>query len=305
MARGNAGPKFVRYFEAVLDALRDLGSSARANEVIEWISQNREVPAEESERLTKGGQTVFENRVHWARFYLVKAGLIDSTVRGLWVLTENGRATKLSTAEALELFKRLSKQFQADRKSKPEQDNADTAVDDSEGEDAPTSGIPGVDNYINLSETRQTLIRKLHELSDVGFEHFCAAVLRHVGFGNVTVTQRSHDRGVDGEGFLQINRFVKTKVMFQCKRYQGSVGSDKIQAFRGAIHGRAERGIVITTGTFTSSAKAEAARENATPIELVDIDKLLDLLIEEKLGVYESRALQIDETFFAPYRAVE
>lgn len=302
MASAKTGPKFVSYFEAVLEALRELGSSARANEVIEWVAQNRDVPTDESERITKGGQTVFENRVHWARFYLVKAGLIDSTVRGLWVLTDKGRTTKLSAAESLELFRRLSQQFRTERKNKPEQTDSEDALDDSEGDDAPVAGVPGIDSYINISEIRQTLIKKLHDLSDIGFEHFCAAVLRHVGFENVIVTQRSHDRGVDGEGFLQINRFVKTKVMFQSKRYQGSVGSDRIQAFRGAIHGRAERGIVITTGTFTASAKSEAARENATPIELVDIDKLLDLLIEEKLGVFESKALQIDDQFFAPFR---
>lgn len=303
MGSGKGGPKFVRYFEAVLDALRELGFSARANEVVEWVSKNRDIPTDESERVTKGGQTVFENRVHWARFYLVKAGLIDSTVRGLWVLTEQGRNTKLSADESLELFKRLHQQFVASRKTKAAQGVEDEALDDSEGDDAPISGIPGVDSYINVSEIRQTLIRNLHDLSDIGFEHFCAAVLRHVGFENVTVTQRSHDRGVDGEGFLLINRFVKTKVMFQCKRYQGSVGSDRIQAFRGAIHGRAERGIVITTGIFTAAAKSEAARENATPVELVDIDKLLDLLIEEKLGVVESKALRIDDQFFAPFRA--
>lgn len=303
MVTDKGGPKFVRYFGAVLDALRELGFSARANEVIEWISKNRNVPIDESERVTKGGQTVFDNRIHWARFYLVKAGLIDSTVRGLWVLTEQGRNTKLTAADSLELFKQLHKQFVADRKIKSGQEAEVEALDDSKGDDAPKSGTSGIESYINVSKIRQTLIEKLQDLSDVGFEHFCAAVLRHVGFENVTVTQRSRDRGVDGEGFLQINRFVKTKVMFQCKRYQGSVGSDRVQAFRGAIHGRAERGIVITTGTFTASAKSEAARENATPVELVDIDKLLDLLIEEKLGVIESKALQIDDRFFAPFRS--
>lgn len=300
MSKG--GSKFVRYFEAVLEALRELGSSARANEVIDWIARNRDIPADEIERVNKSGQTVFEIRVHWARFYLAKAGYIDSTVRGLWVLTDLGKAARLSQEDAVGLFKRLHQQFVAERKAATESE-PEIALDDSNDATPPFGGATDQGNFINANEVRETLIKKLHGLSDVGFEHFCAAALRHVGFEKVTVTQRSHDRGVDGEGFLLINRFVKTNVMFQCKRYQGSVGSDKIQAFRGAIHGRAERGIVITTGTFTAAAKGAAARENATPIELVDIDKLLDLMIEEKLGVVESRALQIDDNFFAPFRA--
>jgi restriction system protein len=89
--------------------------------------------------------------------------------------------------------------------------------------------------------------------------------------------------------------------MFQCKRYEGTVGPDRVQAFRGAIHGRAERGIILTTGTFTAGAKNEAARDNATPIQLVDIDGLVDLLIEEGLGVVETRSLKIDEGFFEQY----
>lgn len=295
------GSKFVRYFEAVLEALRELGSSARANEVIDWISRNRDVPADEIERVNKSGQTVFENRVHWARFYLAKGGYIDSTVRGLWVLTDLGKATRLTEADAAGLFKQLRQQFIAERKNAAGSES-EVAFDDFNDATPPPAGAPAQDSYYNANEVREMLIKKLHGLSDVGFEHFSAAVLRHVGFENVSVTQRSHDRGVDGEGFLLINRFVKTKVMFQCKRYQGSVGSDRIQAFRGAIHGRAERGIIITTGTFTASAKAEAARENATPVELVDIDKLLDILIEEKLGVVETRALWVDDNFFAPFR---
>ncbi|MFN0023845.1 MAG: restriction endonuclease [Parvularculaceae bacterium] len=299
MASGKGGPKFVRYFEAVLEALRDLGASARANEVIEWIGRNREIPADEIERVNKSGQTVFENRVHWAKFYLSKAGFIDSTVRGLWVLTDPGKIARLSHADALTLFKTLHQKFVAERKLAAE---SEIALDDSDDAAPPPAGAPAQDSYFNANEVHETLIKKLYGLSDVGFEHFSVAELRHVGFENVSVTQRSHDRGVDGEGFLLINRFVKTKVMFQCKRYQGSVGSDRIQAFRGAIHGRAERGIIITTGTFTASAKAEAARENATPVELVDIDKLLDILIEEKLGVVETRALWVDDNFFAPFR---
>lgn len=118
------------------------------------------------------------------------------------------------------------------------------------------------------------------------------------------LTGQTGDHGIDGEGFLLINRFVRIKVMFQCKRYTGTVQVKEIRDFRGAIQGRSERGIFLTTGTFTKSAREEAARENATAIELVDIDRLLELLIEEGLGIRETKALTIDREFFTPYQKV-
>jgi HJR/Mrr/RecB family endonuclease len=152
-------------------------------------------------------------------------------------------------------------------------------------------------------EIQEQLVTLLRSLTDTGFEELCARLLRHIGFENVKVTGRAGDQGVDGEGYLLINRFVRTKVMFQCKRYEGTVGPDKSRDFRGAIQGRAERGIFLTTGAFTRGTVDEAARENTTVIELVDIDRLLELMIEEGLGVKETRALKIEADFFKPYQA--
>lgn len=110
---------------------------------------------------------------------------------------------------------------------------------------------------------------------------------------------------MDGVGDLMINRFVRSKVMFQCKRYASSVGSKEIRDFRGAILGRAERGVFLTTGTFTRSAKEEASRENTVPIELVDLDNLVELAIEERVGVQEVRALRVDGAFFQKYKPAQ
>lgn len=142
-------------------------------------------------------------------------------------------------------------------------------------------------------------------MTDKGFEELCARLLRHIGFENVKVTGQSGDHSIDGEGYLLINRFVRTKVMFQCKRYANTVQAKEIRDFRGAIQGLVEPGIFLTTGTFTKGAREEGARENATAIELVDIDRLLELLIEEGLGVRETKALTIDRDFFAGYRKSE
>jgi len=291
------GPRFVQYFEPVLNALRALGSSAKPKEAYEWIADNLDIPKAEIEGTTKGGQSKFENKVGWARFYLAKAGFIDTEQRGVWVLTEAGREAHLSHEQAYQLFKEIHDGFSRQTRDDPEIANVRSPADD---EDATA---PDEQTYINQDEIQERLVQLLRGMTDKGFEELCARLLRHIGFENVKVTGQRGDQGVDGVGYLLINRFVRTKVMFQCKRYEGTVGPDKIRDFRGAIQGRAERGIFLTTGAFTRGAIDEAARENTTAIELVDIDRLLELMIEEGLGVKETRALKIEVDFFKPYQA--
>lgn len=289
------GPKFIQYFQPVIDGLRDLGSSAKPREVYTWIAEHHNVPKEEIESTTKGGQSKFENKVGWARFYLAKGGLIDTEQRGVWVLTEKGRKANLSHEDAYNLFKSIHDGFQRED-GQPGEAETEKTVDEAD------ASAPDEKVYLNQDAIQEELVRILRGITDKGFEELCARLLRHIGFENLKVTGQAGDHGIDGEGFLLINRFVRIKVMFQCKRYAGTVQVKEIRDFRGAIQGRAERGIFLTTGTFTKSAREEAARENATAIELVDIDRLLELLIEEGLGVRETQALTIDRDFFSPYQ---
>lgn len=290
------GPKFIQYFQPVLDGLRDLGSSAKPNEICAWIIEHNDIPKEEIEALNKGGQSKFENRVAWARFYLAKAGLIATEKRGVWILTETGRARNLSHDQAYDLFRAIHDKFQRANAT-----STDARVEDTASEGADNASAPDETAYLNQDAIQEKLVGILRSITDKGFEELCARLLRHIGFENVKVTGRKGDHGIDGEGYLLINRFVRTKVMFQCKRYAGAVQVKELRDFRGAIQGRSERGIFLTTGTFTKGARDEAARENATAIELVDIDRLLELLIEEGLGVRETKALTIDHEFFRPY----
>ncbi|ESQ81196.1 restriction endonuclease [Asticcacaulis sp. YBE204] len=289
------GPKFVQYFQPVIDGLRDLGSSAKPREVYTWIAERLSIPKEEIEGTTKGGQSKFENKVGWARFYLAKGGLIDTEQRGVWVLTEKGRTAKLSDDDAYNLFKTIHDSFQRED-GEPGEAETENTVDEAD------ASAPDEKTYLNQDSIQEELVRILRGVTDKGFEELSARLLRHIGFENLKVTGQTGDHGIDGEGFLLINRFVRIKVMFQCKRYTGTVQVKEIRDFRGAIQGRAERGIFLTTGTFTKGAREEAARENATAIELVDIDRLLELLIEESLGIRETKALTIDRDFFAPYQ---
>jgi restriction system protein len=289
------GPKFIQYFQPVIDGLRELGSSAKPKEVYSWIADHHDIPKAEIEGSTKGGQSKFENKVGWARFYLAKAGLIETEQRGVWVLTEKGRETKLSHDEAYGLFRAIHDGFPRPDKTQAK----DAPLSPVEDEDA---SAPDEKAYLNQDEIQERLVEIVRGLTDKGFEELCARLLRHIGFENVKVSGQRGDQGIDGEGYLLINRFVRTKVMFQCKRYAGTVGPEKIREFRGAIQGRAERGIFLTTGNFTKGAREAAAQDNATAVELVDIDRLLELLIEEGLGVRETKALTIDTEFFAAYQ---
>lgn len=109
-------------------------------------------------------------------------------------------------------------------------------------------------------------------------------LLREAGFSKVEVTGKTGDGGIDGTGVLRMN-LLSFQVIFQCKRWQGSVGSSTVRDFRGAMVGRADKGLILTTGTFTAEARKEAVRDGAPAIDLVDGEMLCDLLRQHRLGV--------------------
>ena len=286
------GPAFVRFFGPVIAALHDLGGSARPSEVRDWIVRELGISEAEQAEALPSGNPRFDNQVAWARFYLVKAGLIDSSKRGVWALSDQGRsAHPLSPDQSLDLFKTVQAGFP---RSRPERDS--TVIDE---EAAPDSGDSETHNH------RQEVLELLRNLPPNGFERFCQRLLRESGFEEVTVTGKSGDGGIDGIGILQVNSLVSFRVLFQCKRYAGSnpVTPSQVRDFRGAMTGRADKGIIITTGSFTSEAKREAVREGAPPIELVDSEKLVSMLEELELGLSPVRAFRIEQTFFSQFGA--
>jgi restriction system protein len=117
----------------------------------------------------------------------------------------------------------------------------------------------------------------------------------------VLVTGRSGDQGIDGVGLARLG-LLSFPTYFQCKRYENSVGSGAVRDFRGAMAGRGEKGVIITTGTFTPAARQEATRDGVPPIDLIDGDSFCDLLNSHQLGVkVQSRVVEdisIDEVFW-------
>lgn len=293
MTRQNKRPQFVKYFAPVISALKELGNSGTPSEVKDLIAVNLQISDNIlDEQLPSGTSSRFDNQVAWARFYLAKAGYIDSSKRGIWKLTEAGIDSEITPKEALEIFQKLQQAFR--QESINNQINKDLETDE-DNVAAPDSNENSFRNY------RQELLETIRNLSPTGFEHLCQRLLRESGFQQVEITGRSGDCGIDGKGILQINLLISIPVLFQCKRYIGSVGAPEIRDFRGAIMGRADKGIFITTGTFTSEARREAVRDGVPPIELVDASKLILMFEQLELGLIPKTVYEIDKSFFKEF----
>jgi restriction system protein len=149
---------------------------------------------------------------------------------------------------------------------------------------------------------RTQIIELMLKLPAAGFERLSQRILREAGFVQVVVTGSSGDGGIDGNGTLQINPLVSFRVLFQCKRYRKSVSPSDVRDFRGAMAGRADKGILITTGTFTAEARREASRDGVPPIELVDGEKLVEMPERLELGLSPVKTFEIDDAFFDQFR---
>ncbi len=266
-------PTFDELFEPLLAALRALGGSGSVEEIyaktIELAGITEDVASQmhdpEARNMTEVGY-----RLTWARTYLRKYGLIENSSRGVWSLTAKGSSTlKIDRAAIVKAVRSMDRPEPSKRGKKQEPTELELGKD-----------LPEEERWkdqLNAVLTQQ--------LSPEGFERLVQRMLRESGFVAVEVTGRTGDGGIDGKGIARINGFMSFHVLFQCKRYKGSVGASEIRDFRGAMVGRADKGLFITTGTFTTGAIKEATRDGAPPIDLVDGDELAEKLKELALGV--------------------
>jgi restriction system protein len=208
----------------------------------------------------------------------------------VWSLTEEGRArAALTHSESLEIFRRRHAKFVASRKATPDAEEDDPAPD------------PDAAGTASVLDFREAFLTQLQQLPPAGFERFAQRLLLVSGFQEVEVTGKSGDGGIDGIGRLQVNPMVSTKVLFQCKRYIGTVGSKEVRDFRGAMAGRSENGIIVTTGGFSAEARREAIRDGVSPIELVDGPRLIELCQQLQLGLLPVTTFAVDQSFFAEF----
>lgn len=283
-------PQYHELMWPALTALKELGGSATVQEMYEKVVEDEHFTAEQQAIATKDGRmSEIEYRLHWARTHLKGIGAIANSARGVWAITDKGKT--ITTGEMEADTKVWRSEIQLRLKLKRAQEP---------GSEEPTG---------ETSESwKDTLIARLLQLPPDGFERLAQRLLREAGFVNVTVTGKSGDGGIDGVGTYRIS-LVSFPIYFQCKRYKGVVTPGAVRDFRGAMAGRGEKGLLITTGSFTRDAQAEAIRDGAPPVELIDGDRLCDLLREYSLGVDVRQRIEedvvVNPEFFDEYGLVD
>lgn len=253
----------------VLEAVRALGGSAHISEISVQVAKQEGYSDELLGIMHKSSSSMTEidYRLAWARTQLKNIGALVNSARGVWALTELGR--NLTEEEMERRYKGIARPHKRPDRTDPQPPERE-------------NGSQGPDD--DPDQWTDRLLETLLGMAPDAFERLAQRLLREAGFRNVQVLGRPGDGGLDGVGVYRLS-LVSFPIYFQCKRFRGSVASSAIRDFRGAMSGRGEKGLLITTGSFTRSAREEAARDGAPPVDLIDGDELCDLLKEYGLGV--------------------
>ena len=266
-------PAFNDMMCELFQAMKELGGSGTIREIddktIEILKLKTEV----------------EYSLAWTRTYMKKVGILENSSRGVWSLTTSGRELqKINPDEIVRKVREMTFLKTKDIQSINFEDN------DLEND--------GVDTPDEIQSWREKLKNILLNLKPDAFERLTQRLLRESGFTQVKVTGKTGDGGIDGMGIVKLNGIISFHMLFQCKRYTGSVSAGEIRDFRGAMQGRADKGLFITTGKFSAPAIEEANRAGAAPIDLIDGDELVEKLKELQLGVAPVNDYIIDEAWF-------
>jgi len=259
-------PTFDELFVPILKALKKLGGSGTINEINDVVYQIESFPEELVVIPHDGFRNEIDYRLAWARTYLKKSNLLDNSIRGVWTLTDSDvDINKIKPDEIVKKVRNQKKDFESEKNSSKEE-NTDEQISES-------------------SNWKEKLLEVLLKIRPDAFERLAQRLLRESGFIQVEVTGQSGDGGIDGKGIVKISGFLSFHVIFQCKRYKSQITPSQIRDFRGAMQGRADKGLFITTSSFTRDAYKEATRDGAPPIDLIDGELLCEKLKEYKLGV--------------------
>ena len=273
---GKICPPFTFCYGPTLKALDELGGSGSNDEIYNRVLLITQLPTDVVDIMHNFTMTEVEYRLAWARTYLKNFGAIENSKHRVWSLTAKGAKMlkeKNINAKDISVFttKKLGK-----------------------------SGASTEEDLVKIESMnwREQITDILLHLDPYAFERLAQRLLRECGFSDVQVTKRSGDGGIDGTGKLRIQGIFSFNVAFQCKRYKGQVGAAEIRDFRGSLSTNIEKGVLITTGTFTKAAKEEAASEGKRLIDLMDGEELINKLSEYGIGLNEVKSYEVDEDFF-------
>lgn len=294
--RKNLSPTYTELIVPTYDALKQLGGSGTNNEIYERVSVDLNLSDEvlDEPHLGSLNQSEVEYQLAWARTYLKNYGIIVNSARSVWSITSEYASELTVSAKEIVAFtvQKNAKKREMAKSNDKSDGKTDKPEDDSDSND-------DVEFPDEVKPWRQQLANVLQNMDPYGFERLSQRLLRECGFTQVSVKKKSGDGGIDGTGKLKINGIVSFNVAFQCKRYKGLVSSGDIRDFRGSLTTDIEKGIFITTGSFSKAAKDEATTPGKKQIDLIDGEEFISKLAEYSIGVKEVKTYEIDEDFFA------
>ena len=286
----NAVPGYSELISATFRALKDLGGSGSNEEILSQVIKNMKIPDEVADLPQPGHENMssLAYQLAWARTYLRNYGVIENSSRAVWSIKAEYMDKDFVDEKAV-----LAHSYEL-RKKRQNKDKL-------QSEDKPDDGDPTNDEVEYPDEAKPWRVRLaeiLQSMDPFGFERLAQRVLRECGFSQVEVTKKTGDGGIDGTGKLKINGIFSFNVAFQCKRYSGLVGAAAVRDFRGSLTTDIEKGVLITTGTFSKAAREEASNPGKQQIDLIDGDEFINKIAEYGIGVREVKAYVIDEEFF-------
>ena len=285
-------PQYSNLIMPTFIALKKLGGSGTNDEILNQVIDDLNLPDEVADITHNGNvnQSELSYRLAWARTYLANYGAIQNSARSVWSITPD--FVSVDVLDEKEVVAFVVKK-NAEKKSRtaivttpkvlPEDD--EPLNDDEEFPD-------------EIKPWKERLAGILQKMDPYGFERLTQRVLRECGFSQVEVTKKSGDGGIDGTGKLKINGIFSFNVAFQCKRYSGVVGAPDIRNFRGSLTTNIEKGLFITTCTFSKAARDEACSPGKQQIDLLDGEEFINKLTEYEIGVHPVTTYAIDEDFF-------
>lgn len=303
-------PPYHEFLVPALRAVSDLGGSSSISEMVDSVVGEGHFSDEQQALLHNDGpQTEIGYRLAWARTYLKGMGLLTNSQRGVWALTDKGSDLltdpNLSDADLDGIVQGLRAEYierlRATRKNREQRETKEPDIRDYVTDELYNEAASDEPQQQPPRTWKETLLEAVMLMQPGAFERLAKRLLREADFASVNVTGKSGDGGIDGMGVYRLG-LVSFPVFFQCKRYRGSVGSGAVRDFRGAMAGRGDKGLLITTGTFTAEAQREAVRDGAPAIDLIDGERLCDLLKRYELGVQtkirQEEDVSIEAAFF-------
>lgn len=277
-------PNYATLIEATFSALKMLGGSGKNDEINSKVAEILELSNEVQDipHLNSSSLSEVNYRCAWARTILKNYGALENSARSVWTIKPEFTGIDSVDGAIVEKFRNI-------KSEKTQRFNTAEEKMEEQGVDVPEEVKPW----------RKRLYEVLINMDPYGFERLTQRVLRECGFTNVVVTKKSGDGGIDGTGKLKINGIFSFNIAFQCKRYQGSVGAGDIRDFRGSLTTDIEKGVFITTGSFSKPAIEEASNPGKQQIDLIDGEEFITKLAEFGIGVKEVKDYEIDEQFFA------